>query len=218
MARAGRCGIPSWPAAAQDVSQHVATSDEDWKEIGQLIKSAAKKNRGYAGFFDWPNRDQKELGIAIHLFESLEAKESLPYRQARARGTGNDPPDVEVLDSAERLIGIEVTELVDPAAIKSYKAGNHSDWAEWDQAKFRQYLEDRVLAKDNPSEIKGGPYSEYWLLIHCDEPELSISEVRRHMTGLAPFQTKLITTAFLLLSYHPDEGYPYVRLPLRRAD
>lgn len=175
-----------------------------------------KKDRGYAGFFDWPDRDQKELGIAIHLFESLEAHEGLQYRQARVRGSGNDPPDIEVRDSSGRLIGIEVTELVDPAAIKSYKAGNPWDWAEWGQAKFGQYLEARVRAKDSPSGVKGGPYSEYWLLIHSDEPALSISEVRKHMAGVSPFPVKLITNAFLLLSYHPNEGYPYVRLPLRR--
>lgn len=196
----------------------MGTSDEDWKDIAVLIRNAAKKSRGYAGFFEWPNRDQKELGIALRLFEGLEAREGLRYRQARARGSGNDPPDVEVLDSAGQLIGIEVTELVDSDAIKSYKAGNHWDWAEWDEQKFAQHLEARVRAKDNPSEVKGGTYAEYWLLVHCDEPELSIAEVRKHMASIPFFATTLITTGFLLLSYHPNEGYPYIRLPLGRAD
>jgi hypothetical protein len=196
----------------------VSTSGDDWKEIAQLIRAATKRNRGYAGYFDWPNRDQKELGIAVDLFESLEAREGLQYRQARARGGGNDPPDVEVRDSAGRLIGIEVTELVDPDAIKSFKAGNHWDWAEWGEAKFAQYLQNRVAAKDHPSGVKGGPYSEYWLLIHTDEPALSVTEVRKHMQGIQPFPVKLITQAFLLLSYHPNDGHPYVRLPLGRAD
>jgi hypothetical protein len=209
--------LRAWPLSRY-VSQHVETSEDDWKEIAQLIREATKRNRGYAGYFDWPNRDQKELGVAVELFESLEATEGLHYRQARARGANNDPPDLEVRDAADRLIGIEVTELVDPDAIKRYKAGNRWDWAEWSGPKFAQYLQDRVSAKDSPSEVKGGPYSEYWLLIHTDEPALSIAEVQKHMTGIAPFPVKLITQAFLLLSYHPNNGHPYVRLPLGRAD
>lgn len=192
----------------------MATSEDGWKEIAELIRAATKRNRGYAGYFDWPDRDQKELGIAVHLFESLKAREGLQYREARPRGSGNDPPDVEVRDSAGGLIGIEVTELVDPDAIKSYKAGNHWDWAEWDEAKFAQHLKARVAAKDNPSKVHGGPYSEYWLLIHSDEPGLSITEVQKYIAGLSPFPVKLITQAFLLLSYHPNNGYPYIRLPL----
>jgi hypothetical protein len=213
----GRKGSRARPLSSI-VSQHVEPSGDDWKEIAQLIRAATKKNRGYAGYFDWPNRDQKELGVAVDLFESLEVREGLQYRQARARGSRNDPPDVEVRDSTDRLIGIEVTELVDPDAIKSYKAGNRWDWADWSGDKFAKYLRDRVAAKDNPAEVKGGPYSEYWLLIHTDEPALSITEVRKLMGGIAPFPVKLITDAFLLLSYHPNDGHPYVRLPLGRAD
>ena len=190
------------------------TSSDDWKEIKDLIRDATQKNRGYAGFFDWPDRDQKELGIAIQLFESLEAREGLEYRQVWARGAGNDPPDCEARDSHGALVGLEVTELVDADAIKSFKAGDRTNWAEWDEAKFVARLKERVSAKDSPREVKGGPYAEYWLLIHCDEPALSIGEVRKYMATFRPCPTRLLTAAFLLLSYHPGEGYPYFRLPL----
>ena len=192
-------------------------SSDDWKEIAQLIREAAKKNRGYAGFFDWPDRDHKELGVALQLFQSLEAREGLQHREVRSRGAGNDPPDCEARDATGNLIGIEVTELVDSDAIKRYKAGHRWGWADWTQSKFGEYLAGRIDAKDAPAEIKGGPYSEYWLLIHCDEPALSLTEVRKYMAGVGPFRTKIITSGFLLLSYYPNEGYPYIRLPVERA-
>jgi hypothetical protein len=196
----------------------VALTEQDWTHISRLIKEAAAKDRGYASFFEWPDKDQKEVGVALTLFESLLAKEALNYKNLRARGLGNDPPDCEAIAPDGQRIGIEVTELVDPKGIKNAKAGRRYDWATWDQAKLESHLVSRVTAKDHPTTLQGGPYQRYWLVIHCDEPELEYERVQILLNDWPGAATTLIDDAFLLFSYDPRYDLcPYIRLPVKRA-
>ena len=185
--------------------------------IGALLRDAARRDRGYASFFDWPDKTQKEVGVVLGLLQSLLHTEQKTYSGLRARGEGNDPPDCEAVDPSGRPIGIEVTELVDGLAIHEYKRGNTYVTAEWTSEKFRDQIGARVRAKDRPKHLKGGPYSAYWLVIHCDEPELSIERVEGFLRGMR-CETALITEAFLLMSYVPQRScYPYFRIPLAAA-
>jgi len=191
---------------------------EEWDHIGCLLREAAKKDRGYASFHDWPDRDMKEVGVVLDLFESLVHHERKQYSGLRARGQGNDPPDCEAVDCAGRSIGIEVTELVDPVAIHNYKMGHTWEVADWDSDKFMAFLLQRIRKKDEPSELKGGPYHAYWLVIHCDEPALSVDRVEAFLTNAQSITTRLIDEVFLLLTYVPaSKCYPYYRVPLVRA-
>lgn len=196
----------------------MALTEQDWAHIGRLIKEAAAGDRGYASFFDWPDRDQKEVGVALSLFESLLAKEGSHYSNLRARGQGNDPPDCEATGPDGKQIGIEVTELVDAEGIKNSKAGRRYEWATWDKAKVESYLTSRLTAKDRPGTLQGGPYDRYWVVIHCDEPELTYDRVQGLLSGWSGATTKLIDDAFLLFSYDPQhELCPFIRLPVKRA-
>ena len=196
----------------------MALTELDWAHIGRLIRDAAARDRGYASFFDWPDRDQKEVGVVLSLFETLLAKEGLHYSNLRARGQGNDPPDCEAATPDGRRIGIEVTELVDPQGIKSAKAGRRYDWATWDKAKLESYILARISTKDDVVNLKGGPYNHYWVVIHCDEPELSHDRVRALLGDWTGTTTKLLEEAFLLFSYDPGHQIcPYIRLPVKRA-
>ena len=40
----------------------MALTEQERMHIGRLIKEAAAKDRGYASFFEWPEKDQKEVG------------------------------------------------------------------------------------------------------------------------------------------------------------
>ena len=196
----------------------MALTELDWEHIGRLIREAAARDRGYASFFDWPDRDQKEVGVVLSLFESLLAKEGLHYSKLRTRGQGNDPPDCEAAAPDGKRVGIEVTELVDPLGIRNAKAGRRYEWSTWDKAKLESYVLSRIAAKDDPAELKGGPYERYWVVIHCDEPELSHDRVRSLLNGWAGTTTTLADEAFLLFSYDPLHGLcPYIRLPVKRA-
>ena len=194
------------------------TSDAEWQRILHLLRESNRRDRGYASFFEWPDKEQKEVGIALDLFESLSAKEGLECRKLAPRGSGNDPPDCEALDPEGRRLGIEVTELVDGSAIGRRKAGEAFHTASWDRDKFLRFVDERFTAKDIPSGVQGGPYDQYWLLIHCDEPELPFERIGQFLDGIPARSTRLIDQAFLLLSYsRGHNGYPYFRIGVERA-
>jgi hypothetical protein len=92
--------------------------DDDLQEALWLMRKAVDKQRGYADFFEYPDKDVKEEGIARDLCESLAAAGTPLARPADlvARGKGNDPPDCEARGIDGSRIAIEVTELVDQKA------------------------------------------------------------------------------------------------------
>src|SRR2546425_10336973 len=106
-------------------------SDEE-REVAQLMREALRRSRGHASFFEWaPNRDLEEWGVATHFRESLEHRGELLFDRIISRGRGNDPPDCEAVGPDGKPIAIEVTELVDPAAIIAYKHKQPYEWSEW---------------------------------------------------------------------------------------
>src|SRR5690606_3932038 len=178
--------------------------------------AARAKARGYADFFGWAiDRDLEELGIVLALAESLEADGMLFFSELRARGRGNDPPDCEAAALTGESIAIEVTELVDPAAIRAYRAGARYDWADWDKAKFITAVSQALMTKDARfPRLKGGPYhAGYVVLIHTDEPLLNLDRVRGFLVEQAFPKPDYISRAFLLMSYDAArQKCPYMEL------
>ena len=189
---------------------------EEERQIAELMRQALQRARGHADFFQWaPNRDVEEWGVVNHLRESLQADGIEIFRDAVIRGRGNDPPDCEARSPNGDRIAIEVTELVDPAAIVAHKRGDLYTWTSWSQASLRGALQERLSAKDQRySELKGGPYAQYLLLVHTDEPMLSYDSARTLLDGVAFKRPAHIDRAFLLISYDPRlERCPYIELP-----
>ncbi len=183
------------------------------REIGKNLVEAARKQRPYAGFFTWPNRDTQELGIARTFLAIAATSLGVTPQNLRSRGTGHDPPDCEFEDQTGRLIGIEITELVDQAMIQENIRQPGIGTAQWDVNKLTARLEHRLRVKDTPDRLKGGPYHQYLLLIHVDEPELPIDQLRALLTGVRFSAPRLIDRAFILTSYDPRlRAYPYVEL------
>lgn len=191
------------------------TLDDD-AEVVRLMREARKRDRGYASFFGWQiDRDLEELGALRALADSLEAHNALFFDQIRIRGRGSDPPDLEALDAERRRVAFELTELVDGSAIKSYKAGNKYDWAEWTREKFLEATGRLLAAKaDKLPVLKDGPYpGGYVVVIFSDEPELRHSVVEKFLEGHAFTGLAGIDRAFLVLSYDPAlERCPYFDL------
>jgi hypothetical protein len=67
------------------------------------------------------------------------------------------------------LIGIEATELVAQEVIKQFKCDGIPAWKDWSPETFLALLESRIAKKDSPKEVKGGPYSKYFLVVYTDE-------------------------------------------------
>jgi hypothetical protein len=182
------------------------------EEVARKLEEAARSQRPYAGFFDWPDAETAEWGVAKALSEAAVSEPGFPLTGLVSRGQGNDPPDCEALDASGRRVAVEVTELVDGAAIASARKHGGNNWASWDSTKFLQALESRIRSKDAKT-LKGGPYSEYIVVIHTDEPMLSIELVEQWLGEIALPSAGQIQRAYLLLSYDPHrKGYPYVRL------
>ena len=185
--------------------------------VDLLVDQSKQKKRGYSDFFAWPvDRQLEEWAIVDSLKESLEKANAGFFNSLVARGRGIDPPDCEANLFEGGKLGIEVTELVDPAAILAYKNGDTSQQAEWSEDKLIKSITHRLQAKDISTNLKGGPYDQYILVIHTDEPLLSFDYTYPLLSN-TPFQYySLIDRAFLLMSY--DEKHqccPFIELNVK---
>jgi len=190
------------------------TADEE-RQIVQSMREALTRSRGYASFFEWaPSSDLEEWGVANHFRESLELRGQASFDQLVSRGRGNDPPDCEALDRDGKQIAIEVTELVDPVAIIAYKDQRTYDWAEWSREALKAGLARLLSAKAARYRVlKGGPYSQYIVLIYTDEPMLPYDTAMTLLNGVTFERSHHIDRAYLLISYDPRVGYcPYLEL------
>ncbi len=191
-------------------------SPEEEHAIAEAMRAAREKARGYADFFGWAtNRDLEEQAIAGHLATTLKASGVPFFSEIKIRGRGNDPPDLEAIDSNGKRVAIEVTELVDGKAIQAYKAGRHYDWAEWTKPKFLASLTSLLEAKNARFlKLKDGPYSGgYIVLVFTDELELQNSTVETFLTSHTFLGLNYVHRAILLLSYDPNIGRcPYFEL------
>jgi hypothetical protein len=182
-------------------------------ELRQLIRDVIKRKRQYAGFWTWPDREVAELGVDRDLLESIARESGNKAWKVRSRGAGNDPPDCEATDEHGNRIGIEVTELVD----QRHAGGESTNWAEWDELKTRAYVAERLARKDDSSQLNGGPYHHYYVILFTDEPMLParrLRELLQHAT-FGPF--RLIDGAWVLASYEPGEAVPHVALKISQT-
>lgn len=173
--------------------------------------------RGYGDFFAWPvDRQLEEWAIVDLLKESLEKANAVFFNSLVARGKGNDPPNCEAIQLDGGKLGIEVTELVDPEAILAHKNGNTGHRAEWNRHKLIKAIEARLKAKDIAKNIKGGPYDQYILVIHTDEPVLTYDFLFPMVSNHVFQYYSVIDRVFLLMSF--DEKYqccPYIELNIK---
>lgn len=190
-------------------------TDEEKRFIKE-IKNAIAKGRGYADSFGWPpDRDLEEYGVVRVFCETLKKESNLflDINSIMSRGRGNDPPDCEVKDLDGNIIGIEVTELVDPEAIVAFKKNQVYEWAEWDKSKLIDAINNRLDAKNIPDRIKGGPYAGYILIIYTDEPVLNADYIKDLLKGYRFARRNLIDRAFLFIFFDPIyKTYPSIEL------
>ncbi|GJG88787.1 hypothetical protein tb265_40560 [Gemmatimonadetes bacterium T265] len=190
--------------------------DEIETEILDALASAADARRPYAGFFSWPDPDVAERGVAADFAAAAAGVEpGLPWDELRSRGRGNDPPDCEAVDSTGRRIAIEITEIVDGRPIAAATATRRPQerlWAIWKRERFLQEAQRRLTEKDGKV-LKDGPYDEYIVIIHTDEPTLDAERVGEWLTDHRFDQPRQLSRAYLLLSYDPrPASYPYFKL------
>ena len=178
------------------------------------LKRAVDQQRGYADFFDWPDKPQKELGILTMFVEALgKAGEVISDEHLTER----DPPDAIALSQTGARIGIELVELVDQSLVERQKRDPESaQWRAWSREDLRQALLTRVARKDRAQPLVHD-LSEYWALVHTDEPALTPDVVTQHLAGFRIGPFKLVTRCFVLMSYWPaTQGYQLIEVPVHR--
>jgi hypothetical protein len=158
------------------------------------LNSRATGSRDY---WVWKNKPEGEAGAA----KTVLTTAGHHIVDLRAREPGQDPPDCEAIIDGLRC-GIEVSELLDQAALEKSIKGAEQHFA-WQRESLCLALQNRIDRKDRPTPLKGGPYEKYFLVIVTDELFLHRECVAQFLKG-ATFQSRLITDAYLGLSYHPD--------------
>jgi hypothetical protein len=188
-------------------------SDDD--DFEQLVLANKREWNSF-----WFRRDKPvgERGIARDILEAagvqVDGMQSLHQ----------DPPDCEATLNG-RFSGIEVTELVHrPTLERSIKAVRQRSRGEeprepeayflWERADLISALQKMLDAKNSKKPRR--PYERYVLVIHTAEHLLESEKVGRFLKG-ASFNTSLITSAFLGLSYEPGKGCPVFELELVRG-
>ena len=53
--------------------------------------------------------------------------------------------------------------------IEQYKRDCTVLWKVWVKDEFLRCLNDIIARKDQPKDIRGGPYSKYFLVVHSEE-------------------------------------------------
>lgn len=198
-----------------------------------------RRTRGYAGFFDWPDKQLKEVGVVEDLLKAAGYSDANPIRKLRL--PDRDPPDVIGTDAAGRDVAFEVTELVDEDAARmnaqfdregeakrSIAAGIDPERAHklasmqllagvWEPPKVIEVVQ-RILTTKDEKAWHGGPYSRVVLAIHTDEPALAPADYIAALESHLFEKPTLITDAHVIFSYDPaSETYPLATLSFRAA-
>jgi len=181
------------------------------QDIERLLEIAAKE-RPYASFFEWPDKDQKELGVVEELVTSLNARAGRHFRNLRPQRP--DPPDCICEDADGKAIGVEVSEIVCGIAA-SRSARGEKVYRVWQPGELTDTIRTRLEEKDKKT-FHGGPYASLIVCLFTDEPalthEIALGELYPQSFG--PFRQ--ISEVYLLFSYDPgSKSYPLI--PLRLA-
>ena len=193
-------------------NKDMRAESEEW----EIIK---KNTRKHAGYFAWTSdrhRHIEEVSVVQILHESLEKCGMVFFHSHKSRGDSNYPPDCEALSPNGERIGIEVRELVDSDSIKASKCQRHTQREPWSKSYLLKELHTIINRKDNPPQVKGGPYSQYLLIIYCDEPRVLHYDLIEYIRRVKFGPTKLLSRVFFLMSYSPwEKCCPFIELELK---
>lgn len=165
--------------------------------------------RQYASYFEWPEKQGKELGVAEEFVDSLNSENSLGLFELRLQCP--DPPDLTCLDANGGRVAIEIAEIVCEDAVRRTAQGEEvlRVWRPGDLASSVSAL----LHRKDTKTFHGGPFAQTLVCLFTDEPMLTIQAAREELSASTFGPFKQITGAFLLFSYLPaTQSYPVIKL------
>ncbi len=196
----------------------------DTRGIVDELADVVDRRRIYASFREVGSKEFKEVDAVRDLLGSLKAAGDVEYRDVSA--APKDPPDFIAVNRKGQAVAVEVTEFVSEEAVRLNEAerrrlGRRPDitemqMAQWTEQAFVGHMRELLQGKDRKT-LNGGPFEEYLLVLHTDEPLLVRSEVEGWIPSHSFGPYAQITAAFLLFSYEPGRGYPFVPIQLKQA-
>ncbi|MGK0545057.1 hypothetical protein ACSEE7_06080 [Halomonas cupida] len=178
----------------------------DMEEFREEIDKLRNLKRKHASFFDWHDKEAQEKGIGMDFFQKLE--ESSDEYLLNIESV-EDPPDVKITTSKGRELGVEITELVDQAAIE-YEIKGDPRYCErivsWNKENTIELLEAIIVRKDGKCEKVKDRYESLVLLIFTDEPRLESDTLKEYLHEHTWPETMYIDEAYILTGYEPGHG------------
>jgi len=187
--------------------------EETKKAVAESMRKARGLPRKHANFFNWHDKETKELAICSEFVQYLINQNGESFDSI---DLGGDPPDC-IATSGESEVAIEIVELVDQNAIEVQIRLNqeYPSQEPWTTARLMKHLNKLIQQKDNPSEKHKLKkiYSRYITLIHTDEPELMVGDFDHLFKKGSIQSTGLVNEAYILFSYDSSlKGYPVRKL------
>lgn len=165
----------------------------------------------YAPFFKWPDKSQKEVGVAEHLLAYLDSARGLGWHSLRPQQP--DPPDCVCADSSGASIAIEVAEVVCSEAAARTARGEEV-MRRWEPGEAATHIQELLLKKDGKQYL-GGPYKEIVACLFTDEFDFDFEELLEELKNERFGPMKQLTSAYLVFSYSAQaQSYPVLPLEL----
>jgi len=204
------------PSRVLPLKPTVGQHTEDWSSnISEDSIQPKRKKKKYALFFDWYDKKRKELGILEDLLKTMNIRNEAYYHSPKI--SKNDPPDCTLLDRNNRLIAVEIRELVSEEAVRNAEQSKFA-WKFW-------YLEDvlkeidSILKEKAGKDYHGGPYQKIIVVIHTDEYSMNYKTYAAGLEEAVFPNYSLIDEAYLLFSVNPaEECCPYIKLNIRKVN
>jgi hypothetical protein len=189
----------------------------EYAEIWKTILEAQKKMRPYAPFFNWPDKQIKELGVVDCLLQAIREQEGREWIKEIEPGPDvNLPPDVVGITHENARVAFEVTELVDESMCARSIDENFQhpplNWHDWQPEEVINRLESRIAEKGLIDFGKGN-YESVVLVVHCDEPQISLDQCGSAIVAHQFIRREQINETYLIFRSRPMSTiYPYFRL------
>lgn len=167
--------------------------------------------RTYAPFFEWPDKPQKEVGVAENLVAYVNRERGLGWHSLQPQLP--DPPDCVCSNATGARIAIEVAEVVCSEAA-SRTARGENVMRRWEPGDAAAHIRELLLKKDGKKYL-GGPYEEVVACLFTDEFDLDFEELREELKNERFGPMKQLSSAYLVLSYSAHaQAYPVLPLDL----
>ncbi|KZZ75274.1 hypothetical protein A3765_10660 [Oleiphilus sp. HI0130] len=178
----------------------------DEEAYKKQIAKLKELKRSHANHYQWHDKTIKELIIGLDFFAQLE--ESLGERLINIE-PAEDPPDVKITTSKDRVIGVEITELVDQQAIE-YSIKGDPRYSEklvsWNKETTLAALDEIISSKNKKCNQAKENYECLVLLIFTSEPRLVSKNLMEYISGHDWQAQENIDAAYILIGYDPEHG------------